>query len=321
MVVKLTEAQKNYGDAGLYVVALTCRSISTMRFLMFRMILNGLQLQEEFNIPGYILINTNEIALSWVLEYIQDPNCPVKQKVRYSKSFLSLLLISLSDLSTVLAIVRTVIGTKQISRLQGDELNKISVLVVESFLNSLNSSITASWSPNIRYLHVFGDVMSSHTIKGVAIDFGLPLESPKSLKNVKLALFNVSLVPAEIDNENYQPIGKNITFELEESHPSDPFERLRTLANELISLGVIVIASQKLIHPFLQRLLLDKARKIRNCVNRQGIIPLERLSNRHIDAVRALSGATVVSSVYQHLTAQDLGYLAAIDEKEFNNFK
>ena len=71
MVVKLTDAQKNYGDGGLYIVAFACK-----------LIINCLQLQEEYNIPPYVMITTNEIALSWILEFIQAPNCPVKQKVR-----------------------------------------------------------------------------------------------------------------------------------------------------------------------------------------------------------------------------------------------
>ena len=164
---------------------------------------------------------------------------------------------------TVLSIVKSIIGTKQISRLQEKELDYISVLVVESFLNSINSSVNASWSPNIRYLQIMGDVMKSHTIKGIALDFGLPVEAPKVLKNIKLALFNVSLVPAEMDTENYTPLSKNITIQLELNESNaDPYKPLLELAKAIVSAGVTMVACQKLIHPFLQRYFLDN---VGNC--------------------------------------------------------
>ena len=160
----------------------------------------------------------------------------------------------------MLSIVKSILGTKQIIRFTENSLNLLAVLIVEAFINSVTTNVTQSWSPNIRCQSILGELMESHTLQGILLDFGLPHESPKTLNNISVILFNISLMPTEIeekDTQNYKPVSKSYTIQLQTQSQYDEISQLKLIGEKLLSLKVNVVASQKLIHPFLKRLLLD----------------------------------------------------------------
>ena len=86
---------------------------------------------------------------------------------------------------------------------------------------------------------------------GVILPFELPLFSPKSKKNCSVALFEVALMPLTIPT---RILKKNIGWNTKEAEISI----LKELADILVASNVDVVASQKLIHPFLQSYLQER---------------------------------------------------------------
>src|SRR5690349_8551544 len=53
----------------------------------------------------------------------------------------------------------------------------------------------------------------------------------------------------------------------------------------------------------------------------QKIVPLERISNRHIDAMQCVSGAQIISSLHSKITKSSLGFIELLEEKEVQQNK
>ena len=71
---------------------------------------------------------------------------------------------------------------------------------------------------------------------------------------------------------------------------------LQRIGDNIVNLGVHVVASQRLIHPWLKCFLLER-----------GIVPLERLSIRHVGLFRCVTGCAVIGDWTQTLYPNMLG--------------
>jgi hypothetical protein len=80
----------------------------------------------------------------------------------------------------ILGIVKTIIGTKQVARLNPGDLQMLAVVIVEAFLGSLTIAMDTNWMPNIRFLSILGTVKESQCVPGIFLDFSLPVEWPSS---------------------------------------------------------------------------------------------------------------------------------------------
>ena len=297
--------------------------------------------------------------------------------------------LRLSDLPSLLALVRTVLVPKHIALPGGTikHAEHLALLTVTAFVRSLPESPDASGGdpaeaaearaahgasaaraalsmPGVRTLSVVGPhLRQSELLDGVLLDTPfpscapLPAEAGETGLDLIVALYNVSL-------EGVRPDGLDakvtLTFNQTERGPTDREEEeeegegegegeldeeregeryvgdddeeeqqhlhsqggygdygadassngsmvsgeaealLVRFADGIASAGVRVLCCQQRVAPALIRLLLER-----------GVLPLPRISLRHIGAVRRLSGATPLS-ILEPPSAADLGRLAAV---------
>lgn len=285
----------------------------------------------------------------------------------------------MSDLPSLLALVRTVLVPKHIA-LPGGTLKHaedLALLIVTAFVRSLPESADASSGdladaaearaahgasaaraalsmPGVRTLSVIGPKLrQSEVLDGVLLDTPfpscapLPAEAGETGLDLTIALYNVSLegvrpegldakvtitftqtgsdptnkeegeVQEEGEGERYE--GEGERNEEEGTYGKDGYgdygadgstngsmdsgeaeALLVRFADGIASAGVRVLCCQQRVAPALIRLLLER-----------DVLPLPRLSLRHIAAVRRLSGATPIS-ILEPPSAADLGRLAAV---------
>ena len=98
---------------------------------------------------------------------------------------------------------------------------------------------------------------------------------------------------AWLNNAKTEVSSKSLTIE------DHVLTSMMTMVDHLIGHGVKLIACQKVIHPTLQRY-----------ITRKNLYVIERLSVCHIESVRRLTGATLLSSFQGNITG--LGSLAEI---------
>jgi hypothetical protein len=100
---------------------------------------------------------------------------------------------------------------------------------------------------------------------------------------------------------------------------------LLNFGERIVDLGIRIVASQKLIHPLLQTFFIEKVLKFAIIIlNRnKGILPLERISFRHLEAVQIACGAKVLSSMFTNsrILLSYLGYVHKLEEKEIQGKK
>lgn len=121
--------------------------------MIHRLLQEGLRTSRDLSVPPQYLTWANELALTWVQHCLEEQNSSITANV------------SFSSLSTLLSIVKTVIGTKNSTqRLDAEELELISILLVEAFIKSVSKSSNAT--QNIRFLTKVGDTMKSACVSG-----------------------------------------------------------------------------------------------------------------------------------------------------------
>lgn len=154
---------------------------------------------------------------------------------------------------------------------------------------------------------VGGRTCASTLLPGVLLDTPVPEGAPlppRSATPLCMALYNESL-------EAMLPVGLEARVQLV-SRDADGHQ-VESIAEELLggyvrslqAMGVRVLGCQQRVAPALLRLLIAN-----------GILPLPRLSLRHIAAVRRLCGATPLSHL-RPPSAADLGYIGGVEVRTF----
>jgi hypothetical protein len=212
--------------------------------IFVRLILSSLSV----GIPPHILREAYDMALDWCIEYLESSSCPFVLK------------LSWKDLDNVIAVIKCIIGTKQACRLSEIEIEYLSTLMVE--VMPLNLEISQNFQafvksvslkgtfPRIRILPSIGESMSSESfsgnfernftdILGMIIPFALPIDFPKLVRKVSVLLFEVSLI-------------------MDDNHKKWEISRINKLGEAIVASGAKILASQKLIHPYLQTYLLER---------------------------------------------------------------
>lgn len=260
----------------------------------------------EKNMPVFLITQAYQQAKQWILEYLNDPLCPVRLRIRWN------------DMSSITAIARTVLASKPACRWSRKSLKVVSDAVVEAFITSLGSSSPCDGSddgdgedtnisPSVRFVPWMGKCTASTSTapNSILLDLPLPVSAATPIVGVTIALFDISIETPES--------GLNLKSAIVSVDGDVPLwtvkgeeeEALKKLGDILASCKVTLCASQKLIHPFLKQYL-----------HSLGIVALERLSLRHIAAVRDLSGALVLST-WDRLdqVQRSLGRLAMVDTR------
>eukprot|EP00898_Chlorokybus_atmophyticus_P000133 jgi/Chlat1/111/Chrsp1S03087 len=213
-----------------------------------------------------------------------------------------------SDLPCILALVRGVVAAKQVCGLTSLEVDKLCIMLVRAFIASVPDKHDGNHladGPCVRIQEVLGQQPTrSQLVVGVVLDTPLSHEvvpfavmaSVPTTSGLNIAVFNVALDVQHPEQASHASDGSGVIPEgiiVDFSNEAERFSfikaqmvKLKQLAAALKALDVHVVASQKVIHPALQAhfLLL-------------GILPLERLSARHILPVARCTGAQVISNL------------------------
>ena len=243
-----------------------------------------------------------EMSLRWALEFLEDDNNPTRVPLCFAET------------EDLLGLVAAVMGSHPLLELPPEAKAHVYSEILLTFLHTLPSGDGPAPSARIQQcLQAAPDVLSplshSKVVEGVLVDWDLPLEAalllpswraaaPSAADSVhRVLLFDVCLQPTA---------GSELV-------PLVPEARRRgngaedwcmRFVEQVKALGVKVLLSQKTIHPTLRLQLLHSS-----------ILPLERLSIRHMAAVRDLTGCTVVSDVHPPRNADVLGTLTSIGEQ------
>eukprot|EP01116_Phalansterium_solitarium_P012393 TRINITY_DN2862_c0_g1_i3.p1 TRINITY_DN2862_c0_g1~~TRINITY_DN2862_c0_g1_i3.p1 ORF type:complete len:504 (+),score=120.92 TRINITY_DN2862_c0_g1_i3:866-2377(+) len=299
------QLQEGVADGGLLAMALCCR-----------LVLSGMALGGDGGrhtvAAGYMH------ALACVEEYVGRRQCPLRVPLSWAR------------LPPLLSLVRSVLGTKSVCRWctgtptapgAPSGLEQISVRLLEAFLAGLElpsppgPPADDDGAPRVRFLGTVGDRLAGSCFHGVVLDLPLPFGCAKRVAAVSVALFDVSLLTvSESEAASELPSVSATTAEAVRTAAASERQRLMVdVGRRLVSLGVGLVACQKRIDPTLMAMLAQA-----------GVVCLERLSNRHVDAVRRLCGGVLVRSWRQLLDdggAALFGRLAAVEERTIDGLK
>lgn len=114
------------------------------------------------------------------------------------------------------------------------------------------------------------------TPQGVVIDIPLQVEDVSKLEQTYVALFNVSLVPLQLSASNEVEINLS-----QKTLASEEIKQLMDFGSRLLSMGVGLVASQKLIHPLLQQFLLQKVNLMIPSDSSGSVSPRKAIQSAH----------------------------------------
>lgn len=220
-------------------------------------------------------------SLDFVIKHVMDPiaDCHIP--------------LDMSDTEAMMGTITSVISTHASLCLDTMVIGKLTSMIMECFLQSaLETNLTL---PRIRYQHISGRqiIDTFHMFDTMYMDISV---SVQSAKNVIVALYDCSL---ELPNHSFDGAHADFSHvevsvdvdEYSDKIPEDKtmkhFEKevLEGFVETLCASGVGVVVSQRRIHPHVRRV----------CEG-VGITCLAHVSQVHIGALQALSGARLLGS-------------------------
>lgn len=198
------------------------------------------------------------------------------------------------QLTHVLALLRSVL-CKPIALSDPKDVQHLSVVILEAILHAVPGMDQGKGWPEVLRFEWF----CGHDIEWSWTHHGLVLDTPGSIGarqraetsgDLRLVLFDASLEEWLRPEAAWGMETYTVETYLSPSTPVDALRRweisqFKKLADSLLKSGVQVLCCQKLVDPWLMDYLSSK-----------GVTILWRLSIRHIEFVRQLSGATPVTS-------------------------
>ncbi|CAJ1407327.1 unnamed protein product [Effrenium voratum] len=209
------------------------------------------------------------------------------------------------QLQPVLALLRSAL-CKPVALSDPQDVRHLSAVLLEAFLSTAPGMDEGrTWSEVLR-LHWFcgEEVVWSSMRPGLLLDTPASLV-PAQAGDLRLVLFEASLeqwLPTEMAGARFEVETSLTTSKDLGSLRSWEMAQFRKLADSLVEAKVQVLACQKLVDPFLRDLLRSK-----------GVSVLWRLSIRHIEFVRRLSGATPVTSLSLAKWQEVLGWVGSVE--------
>ncbi|KAE9285469.1 hypothetical protein PR003_g26572 [Phytophthora rubi] len=281
---------RNHADGGLFLAGLSA----------------SLQLEiQEGNlaeIPHRVVSRGLQLVLDWILEYLDEQQCPVCVAVTWSSE------IALS------AVIRGIVSSKSTTGL--DEITAdagVIPLIIQAFVSVFNFVVeNPGEAVPVQLLFASGQtsIAKSQLWKQtVLLDLPWPSRGRRQnarrsslsppICNVRVALFNITIESLADFEEEETSTSINHSGSLH----SFRLEALRQVGDRLERLGATAVLSQKIIPKYLQVYLAAK-----------GIFTLDRLSAMYIRGVQMLSGATILSDwrVDDSIISCALGFLSLI---------
>ncbi|XP_032231953.1 McKusick-Kaufman/Bardet-Biedl syndromes putative chaperonin isoform X2 [Nematostella vectensis] len=269
-----------YGDGGLATCILTTRLIET---------------SIKLAIPRQLVVEVYAYALGIMTSYMVSEKHPWKMK------------LDVSDMKSMMCLLRSVLHTKPASCLTERDLNHMCTTLLKAFLHSLPSmsdAISHPLSPSpVQFLRCEGSaVIDSRVVDGVLLQAPSVLQPHHQLiqQPVKVALYNISMAT---DTEEWFSDVTTTTVDVSDSGLNTGIlKQMIDVAMVLVSAGVGLVACQKCIHPTLKRFLKDRK-----------VYVFDRLSVMHINAVQRLTGATLLSTFTTDIPEHWYGQLDSIE--------
>ena len=311
-----------FGDAGHFVVQCTCL------FLLkgFKVINDGIHVTT--------VISSLEFGLDHLLSFVLSNTCPCR------------ILLSLSDAVSVRKVVKSILCAKNVVRLSPKEVAFLSTIILQAVLHTLSPEYPGSSNiiPFVRLSTHFGSSVTESSLFENSILIDIPIrrqvklflqklskgnveevnklgcrEYPKNeqvrgkkRENFALLLFDISIVDERSISFGELQLQKDCGEEDLQKRPQwdDSYHlKVKKFVSNVVAAGVSIVASQKLICIHVQAALLA-----------YNILPLERLSLRHIKAVGTMTGAKICSSWgIEPLDPAHLGTIFQISLVELQN--
>jgi chaperonin GroEL (HSP60 family) len=316
MVIQLFANQVNiYGDSGHFFIQFCCSLIT-----------KGLDIIDQ-SVPRRVCITVYRYLLEKIENYLKHPSCPIKKQV------------SIKDMQTIRHIVRNIIVTKNISKMSPEESNYISTIILQAVLQSLvavpgrnNGDFTSS----VRCIEVPGQPVNKSMTLDNTVIMDLPIDTRvkifiekkypqvKCIENIdindnvahskndatthplKIIVFDMALTYTLLPKTSSYFLNYTTVIDSSKDAHSNHFEKRKENANievnnpvelflkHILDNHIDVIFSQKTIDSKLQDIFI-----------KNNIIPVERLSIKHIKAIASISGATVLSDNHINVTNND----------------
>lgn len=317
MLISLTSAHRRANsDAGLLALALATELVQTAAKGAPRVGIAAnatLRVGSDVPPPLRIALDGYGLALKAVIGFLgggeagdQDTKSKTKSET-VENQHLPWLRVSWDDPAPLLGLVYNALS-KPVCGLRRSERRHIAELILQAHLRGYIDANARRGQQSPRRVQrvrvVMGsDACKSRLLNGVLLDtpslpmgasfsrrFGSGDGSGLGAKSTKVAIYSCSLMLHGDEKE----LGKQIRVErVARSDDSAGWsasdvqlKRMRDLVNTWTNVSVGVVASQKRIHPYLKALLIER-----------GVLPLERLSARHVDAVAVAAGATPIANL------------------------
>jgi hypothetical protein len=307
-------------------------------------------------LPVPVLMAGHQLALQWCLDFLTadfparqakmaaaDPG-RANSNTGPSQLPHPVAIIQLSNLPALLAVIRSQLASKQpLLQLSDDDRQFLSVLALQVFLQGLQrpgdgaAGGGTGFASNIRVhelpvggVHGVEGVQRSSLFHGIVIDIPLPIHRriealcppPDKLQgkprsnlhtyvNLRVVMYDINLTFAATEHFSHdiavqQVDDGDVDVEGGSSrYDAGVFDLMRALCAKWRALGVTLVACQKVIHPFLKQLCLE-----------QDMLPLERLSVRHMEAVKQAAGGELLSAIdVEQVRPERLGSIARLEER------
>lgn len=132
----------------------------------------------------------------------------------------------------------------------------------------------------------------------------LPLLYPKHYENCNVLLYDISIMSPKLEIEVENNL--DYLFSMEESEENI----LLSIGNELIKYNIKILASQRIVHPFLKTFCFE-----------HNILVLERLSIRYIELFHNISDAKIISRWNEEIEPSYIGRIDELNEVEIYSHK
>lgn len=238
-------------------------------------------------------IGTFQLCLDWCMEHLQ---------LRTMHSTVSPTLgmpLSVGHLPSMLALLRAILSPKVLAASDSNAVDGIALQLMQAFIMTCPTEKTtldyllADINSGIRIHKVVGAANElSRCVEGIIIDTPVPIGPSDEQQLGYVSGGNVLIFKASLDLELKHPSGHSFKSGGTLRAPRAEHERfLATIVvNACKILEVKVVISQRVINRHIQEQLI-----------KAGVLPLERISGRYIDAVVRLTGAWPLGTWYHLL--------------------
>lgn len=250
-----------------------------------------------------LIIEMVEEFLAMSLNYFNSGKCHVKCKVK------------ISDLNHMSLVIKSMLTSKPSCCLYGDDLELISRLVIETFLNCLPSDNISNIYSDCLHILCFDSqpVSASTSHKGLLIEFPeLPSNYSHEigLKKVEFnGKFGIKciIVTVSMSGDTEALLDVHCEVDIASRVENVVIFRLKDFCRIIAQDGIGILFCQKVVHPELKQYCRD-----------EGVKVVDRLGLQLVNKVLDVTGASPLDS-FDRINAENIGWLSSVEHVVMNN--